>query len=137
MKFADVLDANLGYCLDDSIVVNVTLTAFEKVVVMQNAELYDYHAGTASSFSASYQESMRDLYLKRIETDFAVHGEDGKAFQVHKGILMARSSVFRAMFSSEMAEKEAHYLVIPDIESEVLTSYSTRDACNLLNSVRL
>ena len=48
----------------------------------------------------------------------------GKEFFVHKVILSSRSSVFEAMFTNDMKEKNENEVTIEDIESECFKSSS-------------
>jgi speckle-type POZ protein len=44
----------------------------------------------------------------------------GREFQCHRAILAARSTVFQAMFSNDMEERQNSKVTIPDIEPEVM-----------------
>ena len=45
----------------------------------------------------------------------------GQVFECHQVVLAARSPVFRAMFQSNMKEKETRKVEVPDISPEVLS----------------
>ena len=65
---------------------------------------------------------LKDLHSLLDSGDFSdvVLVVGAKEFRVHKNILAARSDVFRAMFSSDMAEQVTSRVVIEDIEVEVM-----------------
>lgn len=74
-------------------------------------------------------DNLRKLdHLKKFETllsseefsDVTVIAEDGRSFKLHKLILALNSSVFKAMFSTDMKEKNKNLVNIKDIRYEVL-----------------
>ena len=63
-------------------------------------------------------EDLSDLMERTESSDFTITTScDGKRFPVHKLIVTARSSVFRAMLDTEMLESARREIVIPDIDS--------------------
>ena len=63
-------------------------------------------------------EDLSHLMERTESSDFTIIAScDGKRFQVHKLIVTARSSVFRAMLDTDMLESARREIVIPDIDS--------------------
>jgi len=59
------------------------------------------------------------LFKDSVMTDIAVT-TDNSAFMAHKAVLAARSSVFAAMFNTNMVEKELNSVEITDFEDEIV-----------------
>ena len=62
-------------------------------------------------------ENFKNLFLKKEGCDTILHVVD-KEYKAHRAILIARSSVFAAMFVHETAEKQTGIVTIPDCEPE-------------------
>lgn len=57
-----------------------------------------------------------------VGADFTVESEDGVQYKVHKGILCARSDVFKAMLKSETAESQQNCVKLMDASAEDIHS---------------
>jgi len=68
-------------------------------------------ARLASDFGKLYEDSS--------SSDVTVLA-GGEVFKAHKAVLIARSSVFAAMFSTDMLEKQKNTLEIQDFEAEIV-----------------
>ena len=72
----------------------------------------------------SYRVLKEDLTRMKTDTntaDFVLKtSSESRVFPVHKAILCNRSSVFRAMFSSDMAEVSAGEAIITDLHEDTL-----------------
>ncbi|GBN98865.1 Protein roadkill [Araneus ventricosus] len=71
------------------------------------------------SISSSALKDLGNLYRDQVLCDVTLK-TDTEAFPAHTVILSARSSVFRAMFTSDMKEKKNACVNISDFESETV-----------------
>ena len=103
----------------------------------------------------SYKVLEEDLYKMKNDTDttdFVLKTSSGtKVFPVHKAILSNRSNVFRAMFTSNMAEDASGEAIIEDLDEETLeelihflytgdlsgSQYDILSLCNAANKYEL
>ncbi|ODM87572.1 Speckle-type POZ protein B [Orchesella cincta] len=72
-----------------------------------------------NSFRAQYSTDFGKIYRESIMTDVGV-SSGASTYNAHKAVLAARSSVFEAMFSSDMKEKEMNTVTISDFEDDVV-----------------
>lgn len=66
---------------------------------------------------------MLTMLREGIGADVTILTKDDKEVKAHQCILSAHSSVFRAMFSTEMAEKKVGIVEMTDIGSEGLNIF--------------
>ncbi|GIY04282.1 speckle-type POZ protein [Caerostris extrusa] len=64
-------------------------------------------------------DDMKSLYSDPAMSDMRLRTET-ETFQVHAAVLSARSPVFRAMFTTDMKEKNNGCVDIPDIDNDTL-----------------
>ncbi|OXA43267.1 Protein roadkill [Folsomia candida] len=69
------------------------------------------------------QNLMLAMFLEGIGSDVTILTRDDQHVKAHKCILSASSSVFRAMFSTQMSEKEAGMVEMSDIGSQALNVF--------------
>lgn len=62
------------------------------------------------------------LLKNPVGSDFTIESADGHKFKVHKVLLAAKSEVFKAMFTDEMAESKNGYVRLIDVTKEDLQS---------------
>lgn len=67
---------------------------------------------------SKFKLNFKDLLENETFSDVTIVVEDRK-FQAHRAILAARSPIFAAMFSHEMAESKLNIVTITDVEPEV------------------
>ena len=90
---------------------------------MRNNDLVEVHeektfVAYVKKFKDAWRMDLSDLMERTESSDFTITTScDGKRFPVHKLIVTARSSVFRAMLDTEMLESARREIVIPDIDS--------------------
>ncbi|KAG6462488.1 hypothetical protein O3G_MSEX013296 [Manduca sexta] len=61
-----------------------------------------------------------ELFKDPVGSDFTIESSDGEKFEVHKIILSAHSTVFKAMFKEETAESQNSYVKLVDVKGEDL-----------------
>ncbi|KAF8770930.1 Speckle-type POZ protein-like B like protein [Argiope bruennichi] len=71
------------------------------------------------SDSCNLKKALRNLYKDKTYSDITLKAGN-ESFQVHKNILSARSPMFKAMFSSDMMEKERSIIDLPDLDGITL-----------------
>ncbi|KAG8178633.1 hypothetical protein JTE90_010545 [Oedothorax gibbosus] len=76
-------------------------------------------AENVSELQESLATDLLNLYTEGANFDFELRADSSK-FPVHKLILMARSPVFRGMLSSDMIEKNANMVDIPDLDCDTV-----------------
>ncbi|KAH0557882.1 hypothetical protein KQX54_012545 [Cotesia glomerata] len=69
----------------------------------------------------SMADDYADLFKTKIGSDVVLI-VNGRSFDAHKTVLMARSSVFSAMLISNMKEKKENVINIPNINPEIFNS---------------
>lgn len=74
------------------------------------------------------------LFEKNALANFVIVVEN-REFRVHKEILASKSSVFLAMFDSEMKEKKENKMTIEDIEAEVFHEFLRYIYTNIVNEL--
>ncbi|CAL1292333.1 unnamed protein product [Larinioides sclopetarius] len=82
--------------------------------------VYDFDETPASCLeSCNLKKALGNLYEDGAFSDITLRA--GKeSFQVHKNILSARSPMFKAMFSSDMMEKDRNTIDLPDLDGVTL-----------------
>ncbi|XP_055940519.1 speckle-type POZ protein B-like [Argiope bruennichi] len=72
-----------------------------------------------SQNTSNLVKDLKSMYEDAICSNAVLHTSTG-TFPVHKGILSARSPVFRSMFSSDMKENNSGYVDIDDFEDDTI-----------------
>ncbi|ODM90164.1 Protein roadkill [Orchesella cincta] len=110
------------------LVVNDTLSIFCKVLVLGvkqkiNKSAMPHWSPSAKqknvSFKSSFARDFGKMFRDSIGTDVTILTSNA-TFQAHTFILKARSSVFAAMFNTNMTENETKTLVISDFDDVVV-----------------
>ena len=65
---------------------------------------------------------IKDLFVSKKNTDVTIQVKE-ETFSAHRCILAARSSVFAAMFRSDMTEKETGFIDVPDCDPEAFNHF--------------
>ncbi|XP_057340094.1 speckle-type POZ protein B-like [Microplitis mediator] len=96
---------------DDILTIGIELTVFDDPVEVSATVPINESKAT---MARDYEE----LYKSKMGFDIELIVEEEK-FQAHKLVLMARSSVFRAMLTTDMRENREKTVTIKDMKSEV------------------
>lgn len=125
---AVLLDASRELLPGDVLTLGCEVTTYDS---FSSSEPSAVHGPTEGS---RLQDDFKQLFISKDFAD-AVISVEGKTFEVHKNVLSARSSVFRAMFRAEMTESDANQVEIddftPEVIHEMLTFIYTESAPNL------
>ncbi|RWS10374.1 Protein roadkill-like protein [Dinothrombium tinctorium] len=68
----------------------------------------------------SFTDDIFQFFKSNYKFDFEIVANDGNETKIHKLVLMARSSFFRAMLDHELKEKRENQIVIDDFNSDVI-----------------
>lgn len=101
IKYNAILDATNGILIDDTLTILCETISYTTDCTIKVCDDYEtlFENGTSSD---------------------VVFTADGKEFNLHKSILMARSPVFQAMFEHSMKENAENVVEIVDVKHEVL-----------------
>ncbi|XP_044575295.1 speckle-type POZ protein-like A [Cotesia glomerata] len=97
---------------NDTLTVCVELIVYDEYITVKNPN--NLLEGSKRKLSDDFKE----LFETKKKCDVTIK-VGGKEFCAHKVILIARSSVFEAMFSHDMKENKENEVTIPDIDPEV------------------
>lgn len=104
-----------------SLKVLVEIHIFGDMVTIQtqveNEDLYTEDELNDSNIATN----LKAFLLQEKSTDLTLVSMEGKEIKVHKAILMARSSVFSAMFDHETREKQENRVLIEDLSFKILS----------------
>ncbi|PSN47135.1 Kelch-like protein 10 [Blattella germanica] len=81
--------------------------------------LISQHGGRCMSTQA--MQSLFDLREKNLLCDAVIRLEDGGFFSVHRAILSACSTYFRALFTTTLHSREKTDVLLPGVSSEVMS----------------
>ncbi|GBN94318.1 Speckle-type POZ protein [Araneus ventricosus] len=88
--------------------------------ICKNARNKDrYNAAEKLSACTSASEDMKAIYVNQCLTDVVLKTES-KTFPAHKSVLCARSSVFKAMLTNDMKEKNTDCIQVDDLEDDTV-----------------
>ncbi|XP_065204308.1 speckle-type POZ protein B-like [Planococcus citri] len=106
----------LSTCMD-----NRHRRSFDRLHVVCNLKYLKTTLWSSNPFKTIQCSLSRDLERIHIEEDFSdvTISVKNKNYPVHKAILAARSSVFRAMFKSNMRESQKNHITVTDIDQDV------------------
>ncbi|XP_055953749.1 uncharacterized protein LOC129989320 [Argiope bruennichi] len=90
----------------------------ENHAVSEDMVIFDETPASCSD-SCNLKKALRNLYKDKTYSDITLKAGN-ESFQVHKNILSARSPMFKAMFSSDMMEKERSIIDLPDLDGITL-----------------
>jgi speckle-type POZ protein len=96
---------------------------YEYLILFQ-LSLYAEKASIPQLFATSVLDSLahdlKNIMLNEIVCDFELNMNDGVILKAHKAILIARSSVFHKMLTTDMTEAATNSVDIPDINSKTM-----------------
>lgn len=114
-------DADFGLCINDAVIFKVDITVHGELQVVSEGN------STLSSSSLTHpyslETSLKTLFNDVVTSDtriMIVNESEVKAIHAHRCILMARSEIFRIMFTSQMSEQATGEVIITDIEYDVM-----------------
>ncbi|CAL1281795.1 unnamed protein product [Larinioides sclopetarius] len=90
-----------------------------KQVINNDPHQKEFNAAEKLSNCPSALNDFKALYSDKILTDMVLKTAT-KSFQAHKNLLCARSSVFRAMLTNDMKEKNTGYINVEDLGNETV-----------------
>ncbi|CAL1294987.1 unnamed protein product [Larinioides sclopetarius] len=79
----------------------------------------NYNAAAKLFACTSASEDMKSMYVNKFLTDVELRTKT-KTFPAHKLVLCARSSVFKAMLTNDMKEKNTDCIQVDDLEDDTL-----------------
>ncbi|CAG5102326.1 Similar to spopla: Speckle-type POZ protein-like A (Danio rerio) [Cotesia congregata] len=97
---------------NDTLTVCVELIVYDEYIAVKNSN------NLLEGCKRKLSDDFKDFFETKKKCDVAIKVGD-KEFCAHKMILIARSSVFEAMFSHDMKENKENEVTIPDIDPEV------------------
>lgn len=129
-------DPDFGFNVDGSVTFKVEITVYgglEEVQIPFAEKCGD------RLFGNSIAQCLLNLWLTPLAPDvYFIVGSDNVRIPAHRCVLMARSSVFYAMFSSGMHEVETGEVRVPDFEAadiKEMLHYIYTDSCSRNNAV--
>lgn len=111
-----LLDPERGFCMNDSIIIQVEIVVRGQ---LQHETSTDLEARSINANSLEF--AMLSILNKQETSDVVlIVGVEEDVIYAHRCLLMARSPVFQAMLSSGMLESRSNHIVIPDMEPAVM-----------------
>lgn len=117
MLASTLRDPELGFSVDDKVIFKVEITAYGDLETTPTSG--EFSKSLLKSFNLrSSLESI--LYDEKSSDVKLIVGANEEVIHAHKLILMIRSEVFQAMFSSSMCESIKNEVRIPDFEPHII-----------------
>ncbi|XP_065209119.1 speckle-type POZ protein-like [Planococcus citri] len=115
----------LSYVVQDSLSLTLKLNYMRKqftprrqITTNGNSDTNAFENGAAaSSLESSISRDLENIRINANLSDVTL-SVNGKDYPSHRIILAARSSVFSALFASDLPENEKNHVVIADVEQE-------------------
>ncbi|KAG5670776.1 hypothetical protein PVAND_001016 [Polypedilum vanderplanki] len=118
---ADEKQYFIGNLQPDNVFNNQNFVSNETLTLILDIELYQsYPEKTANGSKGKLSEIVKNLFNSNSYSDFTIISSDGKMFSAHQCILAGRSSVFKAMLSTEMIEKKLNKIKVKDIDGDTM-----------------
>ncbi|CAL1281800.1 unnamed protein product [Larinioides sclopetarius] len=99
--------------------VSTNIFGIHNQVLRNDPHKNKYNAAEKLSMGPSALDDFKALYNDQLLTDLVLKTAT-KSFSAHKNVLCARSSVFRAMLTNDMKEKNTHCIKVEDLENETV-----------------
>lgn len=116
MTGAVLQDPDYGYCLNDSVVFKVEIILFGE---LESASFPPVSTVNSNIMPPSLSKSLKQLLLSEDVADIILNIGTTQ-LNAHRCILCARSPVFNAMLTLDMAEKSTGTITIDDMELDVM-----------------
>ncbi|CAD6204159.1 GSCOCG00009892001-RA-CDS [Cotesia congregata] len=112
VKIDTLLEKENRFLQYDTLIVSVDLTVYDDYVAVNSPNYL------LEGSERKLSDDFKNLFETKNKCDITIKVGD-KKFEAHKVILIARSSVFNAMFSHDMKENKENEVTIPDINPEI------------------
>jgi hypothetical protein len=116
MTGAVLQDANYGYCSNDSVVFKVEIILFGE---LESASFPPVSTVNSNIICNDLQRSLKQLLQSEDVVDVKLNIGTAQ-LNAHRCILCARSPVFNAMLTLDMAERTTGTIIIDDMDLEVM-----------------
>lgn len=114
-------NSEFGLCVNDIALFKVEITVHRSLEIVSDKD--STHPPSYLQRNDSLQKALKEMFCKNIFTDASIVVVEEavvRVIPVHRCILMARSEVFRNMFTANMSESMSGEVMIYDISYEIM-----------------